>query len=67
MPVAAALYTLDLDLHCQSSPLGDATVSGADPGFLERGCIYIKVWGFALLILSHLSKISHENEIIWSH
>ena len=39
----------------------------ADPGFLERGLICIKVWGFALLILSHFSKISHENEIIWSH
>ena len=23
--------------------------------------------GFALLILSYFSKISHENEIIWSH
>ena len=23
-------------------------------------------WAFALLILSHFSKISHENEIIWS-
>ena len=30
-------------------------MSGADPGFLERGFIYIKVWGFALLILSHSS------------
>ena len=27
----------------------------ADPGFLERGFICIKVWGFALLILSHFS------------
>ena len=25
----------------------------------------IKVWGFALLILSHFSKMSYENEIIW--
>ena len=25
------------------------------------------VWGYALLILSHFSYISHENEIIWSH
>ena len=25
----------------------------ADPGFLERGFIYINVWGFALLILSY--------------
>ena len=23
--------------------------------------------GFALLIISHYSQISHENEIIWSH
>ena len=23
--------------------------SGADPGFLERGSIYIRVWGFAFL------------------
>ena len=27
-----------------------ACISGADPGFLERGFISIKVWGFALLI-----------------
>ena len=27
----------------------------ADPGFLERGLICIKVWGFALLIVSHFS------------
>ena len=27
--------------------------SGADPGFLERGFICVKVQGFALLILSH--------------
>ena len=38
----------------------------AEPGFLERGFICIKVWGFALLNLSHFSDISHENEIIWS-
>ena len=30
-------------------------ISRADPGFLERGFIFIKVWGFALLILSHFS------------
>ena len=29
--------------------------AGVDPGFLERGFICIKVWGFALLILSHFS------------
>ena len=27
----------------------------------------IKGWGFALLMLSHFSEISHEKEIIWSH
>ena len=39
---------------------------GADPGFLERGFICIKVWGFTLLILSHFALISYENGIIWS-
>ena len=39
--------------------------SGADPGFLERGFICIKVWEFALLILSHFPYISHGNEIIF--
>ena len=29
------------------------------------GVIYIKVWGFGLLILSSFSLISYENEIIW--
>ena len=29
--------------------------AGADPGFLERGSICIKEWGFALLILSNFS------------
>ena len=31
--------------------------TGADPGFLERGFIFIKVWRFALLtcIVSHFS------------
>ena len=40
--------------------------SVVDPGFLEKGFICIKVWGFALLVFSHFSKISHKNEIIWS-
>ena len=40
--------------------------SKADPKFLERWFICIKGWGFALLILSHFSEISHENEIILS-
>ena len=30
--------------------------TGADPGFLESGYIYINVWGFVLLILSHFLK-----------
>ena len=38
-----------------------------DPQFLEREFLCINVWGFPLLILSHFSQISHENEIIWSH
>ena len=38
------------------------SVTGADPGFLERGFMCIKVWGV------HIADfiISHENEIIWS-
>ena len=32
------------------------TVLGADPGFLEWRFICIRVWGFALLILSHFHK-----------
>ena len=35
-------------------------ITGADPRFLERGFICIKGWGFALLILSHFSYISHD-------
>ena len=34
---------------------GGKRVTGADPGFLERGFISIKGWGFTLLILSHFS------------
>ena len=30
-------------------------------------CMYKGMGGSAVLILSHFSKISHENEIIWSH
>ena len=29
--------------------------SGANPGLLERGFICLKVWGLALLILTHIS------------
>ena len=32
-----------------------AHMPGADPGFLERGFIYIKVCGLALMILSYFS------------
>ena len=32
------------------------TKTGADPGFLERGLICIKMCGVALLILSHVLK-----------
>ena len=39
--------------------------SWADPGFQKRGYICIKGRGFALLILSRFSKISHGNEIIF--
>ena len=54
-----------VDSYCvRPDVFGSTTV---DPGFIERGFIYIKVWGFALLILSHFSEISFENEIIWSH
>ena len=49
------------------SVVSDRDISGVDPGFLERGFVLIKVWGLPLLILSHFSKIFHENEIIWSH
>ena len=41
------------------------TTPGTDPGFLERGFVCVKVWGFALLISSHFSQIFHENELIW--
>ena len=30
--------------------------AGENPGFLERGFIYIKVWGFALMFLSYFLK-----------
>ena len=33
----------------------DINKTQVDPGFPERGFICIKVWGFALLILSHFS------------
>ena len=57
----------DLGLHCLSithkhddmfiwAKLSfSCTAAGKDPGFLERGFIYVKVWGVALLILSQFS------------
>ena len=47
------------DLECQIFNVGrtvDYSISGAYPGFLERGFICIKVCGFALLILFHFFK-----------
>ena len=41
-----------LTLYIRETP---TWVPGADPGFLEREFICIKVWGFALLILYHFS------------
>ena len=38
-----------------AGPFLARSLTGADPGFLERGLICIKVWGFALLILCHFS------------
>ena len=40
---------------------------GADPEFRKSGFLCLKVRGFALLILSQFSQISHDNDIIWSH
>ena len=59
-PVKLLAYTMALDNDTDQN-------TGAGPGFLERGFICKKVWGFALLILSNFFyKISHENEMIWS-
>ena len=35
--------------------VGYDPTAGEEPGFLERGFICLKVWGFVLLILSHFS------------
>ena len=48
----AAKAQTGLYRHAISSKL---SLPGADPDFLERGFISTKVWGFALLILSHIS------------
>ena len=39
--------------HCLQPNFDDA--SGVDRGFLERGFICIRGWGFALMISSHFS------------
>ena len=40
---------------------------GADPGFLERELLGIKVLGVRFADLTNFSYISHEDEMIWSH
>ena len=50
-----ALALLDAVLSVHSSSAVILPRKFTDLGFLERGSIYIKVWGFALLILSHIS------------
>ena len=47
--------------------LGKHPDAVADQGFLERGFICLKDVAFSLWILSYLSYIFYENEIIWSH
>ena len=49
-----------LHIHAETPravELEQATIPGAGSGFLERGPKFkrIKVWGFALLIISHFS------------
>ena len=41
--------------ECSGEPGQMRLHTGADPGFLERGFMCIKGWGFALLILSRFS------------
>ena len=56
-----------LDLSWNANVRFVLQIGEAGRGFLERRSICIMLWGFTLLILSHFSEISHENEIIWSH
>ena len=57
------LFVQDVDMaetKTREIVRGGSRVSG-------QGVHMYKIVGFALLILSHFSSISHENEIIWSH
>ena len=44
--------TYRISLRTFAARTHNAVATGADRGFLKRGFIYIKEWGFALLILS---------------
>ena len=50
---------LNQEVPLSIRPVGGSRISG-------KGFICIKVLGFALMIFSQFSKISLENEIIWS-
>ena len=50
----------------QKASMYDQEMQGQIQDFWKGFHMY-KYRGFALLILSHFSQISHENEIIWSH
>ena len=52
MPGKKCLFSTDKELL---NIVPFIKTSEVDPGFLERGFICIKVWGFALLILSHFA------------
>ena len=55
------LESPELDyIHIWCNYRGVSWISG-------KGVHMYKGTGFAFLILSHFSLISHENEIIWSH
>ena len=41
-------------MNVMNSMLTEPMEAGADPGFLEREFICLKVWGFALLLLYDL-------------
>ena len=48
------VININIEQHISELVLKEGR-SGADPGFLKRGFICIKVWGFSLLILSNFS------------
>ena len=50
------------DLVFSEKTVTDYDDAGAEPRFLERGVHMFKRVGFALLILSHFSEISHGND-----